>query len=75
MPRWMLRCPKCHESFPHAAIDRAIVEQAFRDPFRVIPKPAFDQQGHRQICPGCKTESVFQQHQLFYRDDTADFNF
>jgi hypothetical protein len=69
MPRWMLRCPNCSHKFPHSAIDAKMVEQAFRDPFRILPRPEFSDEGERRTCPSCKKESVFRPFQLFYSDD------
>jgi hypothetical protein len=71
MPRWMLRCPNCSHKFPHSAIDAKMVEQAFRDPFRVLPRPEFSAEGERRACPSCKKESVFRPFQLFYSDDSG----
>ncbi len=75
MPRWMLKCPKCNHNFTHTKIERAIIEEASRDPFGIVPKPPFVQDGEKHTCPGCKDESVFQRHHLFYREDTSDFVF
>jgi hypothetical protein len=75
MPYWMLKCPKCSRDFVHTKIELAAIEDARRDAFRILPKPPFALDGEKQTCPECKTESVFQRHQLFYRDDTPDFPF
>ena len=75
MPRWMLQCPNCMHSFTHSKIDPAIVEEAFRDPFRILPRPTFASDGEKHPCPHCKGESIFQRHDLYYRDDASDFDF
>jgi hypothetical protein len=74
MPYWMLKCPKCSRDFVHTKIELAVVEEAHRDPYRVLPRPTFAPDGENHTCPGCKTESVFQRQQLFYRADTTDFD-
>jgi uncharacterized C2H2 Zn-finger protein len=68
MPRWMLKCPKCSHDFTHTKIEPSIIDEARRDPFGILPKPTFAKDGETHTCPGCKTESVFQRRQLFYRD-------
>ena len=75
MPRWMLKCPKCSHSFTHTEIELAVIEEARRDPFGILPRPMFAPDGENHTCPGCKTESVFQRQQLFYREDTPTFDF
>jgi uncharacterized C2H2 Zn-finger protein len=75
MPRWMLKCPKCSHNFTHTKIALAVIEEAHRDPFGILPRPAFSKDGENHTCPSCETESVFQRQQLFYREDTSDFVF
>jgi uncharacterized C2H2 Zn-finger protein len=75
MPRWMLKCPKCSHSFIHTKVEDAIIEEARRDPFGILPRPMFASDGENHTCPDCKTESVFQRQQLFYREDTPNFDF
>jgi hypothetical protein len=75
MPRWMLRCPKCSQSFTHTKIELAVIEEARRDPFGILPRPMFTFGGENHTCRRCKAESVFQRQQLFYRDDTPNFDF
>jgi hypothetical protein len=75
MPRWMLQCPSCRRSFTHTLIEASIIEEARLDPFRILPKPLIRQDGETHTCPGCKTESVFKRHELFYREDGSDFVF
>jgi hypothetical protein len=74
MPYWMLKCPNCNRDFVHTKIELAVIEEAHRDPFRVLPRPTFAQEAERHTCPGCKQESVFQPSHLFYRDDTSDLS-
>jgi hypothetical protein len=69
MPRWMLICPKCTHRFPHSEIGEQMIEQGFRDPFRIVPRPDFSTQGEKRVCPHCNAESVFRTFQLFYSDD------
>lgn len=64
MPRWVVNCPLCKKEFIHSEIERSILEQAGRDPFGVLYKPADE----KRICPNCGTESPFASHQLFYRE-------
>jgi hypothetical protein len=74
MPRWMLRCPECSRNFTHTQIELAVIEEARRDPFGILPRPTFAPGGENHVCPGCKTESVFQRQQLFYREDISDYD-
>jgi hypothetical protein len=69
MPRWMLTCPKCSNKFPHSEIGSEMIEQAFRDPYRILPRPKFAPEGEKRSCPSCQTVSVFQPFQLFYSED------
>jgi predicted Zn-ribbon and HTH transcriptional regulator len=71
MPSWMLRCPKCKFKFPHSTIASEVLEQAFRDPFRVVSRPAIPIEGEKRRCPSCKDESVFRPFELFYIDDRS----
>jgi endogenous inhibitor of DNA gyrase (YacG/DUF329 family) len=66
MPRWAVLCPKCKKEFTHTEIDKTMLEQASHDPFGVLPRPS----EQKRTCPHCKTESAFNQSQLFYRADT-----
>jgi ribosomal protein L37AE/L43A len=75
MPYWMLRCPNCARNFVHSKIELAAIEEAHRDPFRVVQRPVFAQMTEKHTCPGCNRESVFQRLHLFYRDQTSDFDF
>ena len=59
MPSWMLRCPKCSFKFSHSSIASEILEQAHRDPFRVVPRPTMPTEGESRQCPSCKKDSVF----------------
>jgi hypothetical protein len=75
MPRWMLKCPKCNRSFTHTKIELFLIAEARRDPFGVLPRPTFTSEGENHTCPSCKTESLFQRQQLFYREGLPDFVF
>jgi predicted Zn-ribbon and HTH transcriptional regulator len=72
MPSWMLRCPKCSFKFPHSTIASEILEQAFRDPFRVVSRPTMPADGEKRRCPNCKSASVFRPFELFYIDDHSN---
>jgi hypothetical protein len=69
MPRWAITCPECDHTFTHTAIEPAAIEQAYLDPFHVLARPTIPKGGDKRTCPNCKTESVFQAHHLFYRED------
>jgi hypothetical protein len=51
-----------------------MIEQSFRDPFRILPRPEFSPEGEQRTGPNCKKESVFRPFQLFYSEeqDSAD---
>ena len=68
MPRWILTCPKCSHKFTHTMIEAAIVEEARRDPFRILPRPQMPYIGEARSCPNCKTESLYQRLDLFYSE-------
>jgi hypothetical protein len=65
MPCWVVTCPECKHTFTHTEIHPFLFELADREHFRVVPKPP----GGERTCPNCKTETVFQPHCLFYRED------
>jgi hypothetical protein len=69
MPLWAVTCPECNHTFTHAVIEAATMEQAYLDPFGVLPRPKIPKDDDKEIRPNCKTESVFQAHDLFYRED------
>ena len=71
MPRWVVRCPNCGHTFTHTQIEAAVLDEAYRDPFRIIPKPTMPQEGDKRSCPQCNTESQFQTHHLLYCDDSG----
>jgi Txe/YoeB family toxin of Txe-Axe toxin-antitoxin module len=75
MPKWMLKCPDCSSAFPYTTIESELVEQAHRDPFRILPKPELAPDGQRLACPECTSESVFHRHQLFYYQEPPDLSF
>ena len=72
MPSWFLRCPKCSFKFPHSTIASEAIEQAYRDPFRVVPRPTIPADGEKRPCPSCKKDSVFRPFELFYIDDRSE---
>jgi hypothetical protein len=69
MPRWVLRCPKCHSEFTYKDIETPIIQLALRDPFGIVPKPTVANAGETRQCPSCHVESRFHRHELFYRQD------
>jgi endogenous inhibitor of DNA gyrase (YacG/DUF329 family) len=67
MPRWVVTCPECKQTFTHTVIEAALIEEAKRDPFRIIRRPAKSM----RACPNCGTESVFEQREMFYMPDAS----
>ena len=72
MPRWVVTCPNCGHTFTHTQIEARVVEEYYRDPFKILPRPSIPQESEHRTCPNCQTESVFRPFQLFYREDTFD---
>jgi hypothetical protein len=71
MARWMLLCPHCFYQFEHSKVDPDVVEQARRDPFKIVPKPKFTN-GETRKCPACSKESTYRSFELiYYGDETA----
>src|SRR5579862_8744093 len=66
MASWVVKCPECAHTFAHTAIEASLIEQALRDPFRIIPRPQI-QADEKRACPQCKKESVYIRSQLLYR--------
>jgi endogenous inhibitor of DNA gyrase (YacG/DUF329 family) len=71
MPKWVVRCPNCGDTFTHTQIDAAVVDEGFRDPFHIILKPTMPPDGDKRTCPRCNTESQFQSHNLLYCEDSS----
>jgi len=69
MARWVVTCPECDTTFTYCVIERAILEQAYRDPYRVVPRPTLPDRGDNRTCPNCKIESAYLPFHLFYRQD------
>jgi hypothetical protein len=69
MPKWVVTCPECQDTFVYAEIGLAMMEQGSRDPFEILPKPPFPQNGEKRTCPNCKIESLYLPFHLFYRED------
>jgi hypothetical protein len=65
MPRWAVTCRNCRREFTYTEIVPNAINEVYRDPFKVLPKPV----GGKRTCPHCKTESVFETGDLFYRED------
>jgi hypothetical protein len=70
-----LKCPDCRSMFPYSTIESELLEQAHRDPFRIVPKPELALDGQRLICSQCTKESVFHRHQLFFYQEPPDVSF
>jgi|SRR3979411_1956877 len=51
MPRWVLRCPKCHSEFTYQDIETPIIQLALRDPFGIVPKPTVANAEKRDSAP------------------------
>jgi hypothetical protein len=68
MPRWVVRCPECKEIFTHTLIETALIEEAMRDPFRVIRRPT---DRTVRACIHCGTESVSEPREMFYMPDAS----
>jgi hypothetical protein len=68
MPSWMLTCPQCSHKFTHTMIEAAIIEEARRDPFCVLPRPRMPTAGEMRTCPSCKTESLYRRMDLYYSE-------
>jgi hypothetical protein len=68
MARWTLECSGCHQSFTYTEIP-ATVEIPL-DPFLLWagPKPEFPSGGMDVACPNCQQHSVYQRHELVFKD-------
>jgi RNA polymerase subunit RPABC4/transcription elongation factor Spt4 len=64
----MLTCPNCSHTFTHTAIGAAIIEEARREPFLVLPRPRMATAGEVRTCPNCKAESLYQRLDLSYSE-------
>lgn len=69
MARWLVTCSECDQTFTYCLIEQAILEQAYRDPYRVVPRPTLPERGDKRTCPHCKIESTYLPFHLFYRED------
>jgi hypothetical protein len=67
MASWVVRCLERAHAFSHTLIEAGLIEQAFRDPFHILPKPQILWAGEKRTCPRCKKKSVNMRSQLFYR--------
>jgi hypothetical protein len=63
VPSWVVICPHCRREFPHTEINQAALEEASRDPYRVLPRPS----AGKRTCPHCKRESAFLPNDLRFR--------
>ena len=64
MPRWVLGCPHCYETFTYAEVELAgrLDEVLGVWP----PKPEMPRGGVSLDCPSCKKPSTYERHQLSY---------
>jgi len=67
MTSWVVTCPECSHTFTHTVIGAALLEQAHRDPFKILPRPQILRADEGRICPKCKKESLYVRSQLLYR--------
>jgi hypothetical protein len=67
MTSWVVTCPECSHTFTHTVIEAALLEQAYRDPFKILPRPQILGADERRTCPKCKKESLYVRSHLFYR--------
>jgi len=64
MPRWIVYCPKCNYEILHSDVPK----DGKLDPYvGTVQKPELPPEGQELECPNCKTNAVFQRHQLVYR--------
>lgn len=64
MPRWIVRCPRCHAAVPHSEVTFArAIEDALAGLGR---KPDCPNGGFSLECPNCKETAHYQRHQLVY---------
>jgi hypothetical protein len=63
MARWVLNCPFCKIEFTHSTIGPTVKDYYF--PL----KPIFPIKGLSVECPKCRKTSIFQRHELLYRQD------
>ena len=66
MASWVVTCPECAYTFAHTRIEASLIEEAQRDPFRIVPRPQI-RADEKRACPQCKKESAYVRSQLFYR--------
>jgi len=66
MPRWAITCPGCNQKFTHTEIPKEAINQAWRDPFGILPKPTIPAAGEKRSCPNCENESVYHPFNLVY---------
>jgi uncharacterized protein (DUF2225 family) len=66
MPKWAITCPHCNQKFAHTEIPTEAINQAWRDPFGILPKPTIPDAGDKRSCPNCKNESVYHPFNLVY---------
>ena len=67
MTSWVVTCPECTHTFTHTVIEALLLEQAWRDPFKILPRPQILRADERRICPECKKKSLYARSQLFYQ--------
>jgi hypothetical protein len=68
MASWVLICTYCGTTFLHSRIQPTVMEEFYRDPYRVVTRPRV-MKGERFPCPQCNVESPCQQFHLIYSED------
>jgi hypothetical protein len=62
MAVWEIECANCHKHFTHSQIPDELMN------YYVPLKPPFPDGRSELECPHCCEKSVYQQHQLIYRE-------
>ena len=63
MPQWIVRCSDCEKHFHYSDITPS------SNPFGIIEKPHFPEDGLMLKCPHCEKTSNYQRYQLTFRND------
>lgn len=62
MARWVLYCPKCKSEFEHSQIADVAMARLV-----LAPKPQFQPNGNKCVCPNCGYSALYFGSDLFYR--------
>ncbi|HEY2462185.1 MAG TPA: hypothetical protein VGI16_15355 [Candidatus Acidoferrum sp.] len=66
MAKWVVKCPECNRIFTHTEIEREVLEACYRDPYRIVARPAMPTGASRRVCPECGVQSNFGPMQLSF---------